>query len=478
MKYEIQREFDLEKGLMLRVQFPEEDIDKKALYTIQNDMPDFLIPFKCRSIDGMMQCTYYVGTDTKLQNHLGICDKEAYIQCWKRILSPILECKDWFLNPYSFVFDISQLYTDKNESYVRYLYIPAKTPASDFSQLNSMVADISRENTVEDTAMENIVLRSIMQNFSPKEFLNLLDGFDSKSNDSKEERQEESNSSVKLGNDGGYIKNEPVKKERKNPFSGISISKPRVEPRIDPVIQVQQEKKIEPMSQPEPEPRWDGVNQDPMDEIHIDFGEENKSIEKKNKKVKEKPVKEKKVKEKSSKGSFMSRLGFGKKKQQTSGQMLGAPADFEPEQENREIYEPAYDYDPTYDEDQDESVTQLIGQESTGPYLQYVGNQPNMPRRIEIVILQNAGRFTIGRFDITVGRQQSDFEFPKNTMGVSRKHAIIERFGDTYSIVDRDSTAGTYVNGTKLLANQTAQLTDNCRVSFGYDGADYIWRER
>ena len=30
MKYEIQEEYDLEKGLMFRVMFPEEDVDKKA----------------------------------------------------------------------------------------------------------------------------------------------------------------------------------------------------------------------------------------------------------------------------------------------------------------------------------------------------------------------------------------------------------------------------------------------------------------
>ena len=61
MKYEIQEEYDLEKGLMFRAMFPEEVVDKKALYTVQNDMPDFLIPFKCRTIDGFMQCTYFVG---------------------------------------------------------------------------------------------------------------------------------------------------------------------------------------------------------------------------------------------------------------------------------------------------------------------------------------------------------------------------------------------------------------------------------
>ena len=90
---------------------------------------------------------------------------------------------------------------------------------------------------------------------------------------------------------------------------------------------------------------------------------------------------------------------------------------------------------------------------------------------------ESVKRFTIGRFDINVGRRQSDFEFAENTRGVSRHHAIIERRGRTYSITDLNSSAGTVVNGIILRANQTAELTNNCHVSFGYDGADYVWRE-
>ena len=57
---------------------------------------------------------------------------------------------------------------------------------------------------------------------------------------------------------------------------------------------------------------------------------------------------------------------------------------------------------------------------------------------------------------------------------VSRHHAIIDRRGRTYSITDLNSSAGTVVNGIILRANQTAELTNNCHVSFGYDGADYV----
>ncbi len=100
-----------------------------------------------------------------------------------------------------------------------------------------------------------------------------------------------------------------------------------------------------------------------------------------------------------------------------------------------------------------------------------------MPQRIEVSLTQMQEKFTIGRFDVTVGRKQSDFEFAKNTMGVSRHHAVIERHHGRYQITDLQSSAGTYVNGTRLRANETVTLENDCRVSFGYDGADYLWKE-
>ena len=86
--------------------------------------------------------------------------------------------------------------------------------------------------------------------------------------------------------------------------------------------------------------------------------------------------------------------------------------------------------------------------------------------------------FTIGRFDVTVGHRQSDFEFDKRTKAVSRHHAAIERdISGRYSVVDLASSAGTFVNGERLSPNVPRILERGVRVSFGTGGADYIWEE-
>ena len=68
--YEIESRSDL-TGAMLVVRFPEGEIDKKALYTVQADWPEFLIPFRFRCVDGEAECSYQLGGYSKLLYRCG-----------------------------------------------------------------------------------------------------------------------------------------------------------------------------------------------------------------------------------------------------------------------------------------------------------------------------------------------------------------------------------------------------------------------
>ena len=105
--------------------------------------------------------------------------------------------------------------------------------------------------------------------------------------------------------------------------------------------------------------------------------------------------------------------------------------------------------------------------------LKYVGNA-DFPEFIQVEIEQG-GVFTIGRFNSSIGKKQSDFEFDKKTKAVSRRHAVIERASDVYKIVDLSSSAGTFLNSQRLPPNTPCELEVGARVSFGNLGADYVW---
>ena len=92
--------------------------------------------------------------------------------------------------------------------------------------------------------------------------------------------------------------------------------------------------------------------------------------------------------------------------------------------------------------------------------------------------LSHSGRpFVIGRFDVSVGKKQCDFEFGKDTKAVSRRHASIEQTASGIAIVDLDSRAGTFINGCRIMPGEPCAIHDGDHVSFGNLGADYVFED-
>ena len=93
----------------------------------------------------------------------------------------------------------------------------------------------------------------------------------------------------------------------------------------------------------------------------------------------------------------------------------------------------------------------------------------------QVIHLPEKGKLTIGRFDITLGVKQSDFEFSKDKKNISRRHAVFERSDDGYTLTDLGSKSGTWVNGRRLPAHEPQQLEQGCHVVFGNSEASYIF---
>ena len=146
MMYDIQTQYDVSAGALLTVRFPETDLDKKALYTLQTDQPEFLVPFRYRSMDGFAECVYQLDSRSKLQYRFGNRSPKEYVEFWTQILQPLLDCDDWFLKPLSFVLDTEHLYIDKAGKTVSYLYVPSISNCVEYDALKSMVMELSQKN--------------------------------------------------------------------------------------------------------------------------------------------------------------------------------------------------------------------------------------------------------------------------------------------------------------------------------------------
>lgn len=429
MRYDIQNRSDFSSGAMLVVSIPEDDLDQKAFYTLQADQPDFLVPFRYRNVDGQMEFTYQLGSRTKLQYRFGLRMATEYVDFWTAVLHPFLECTDWFLKPDSFVLDINYLYLNSDGKMVSYLYVPSKKGICGADTLKSMVTELSQKNPVSDVDLENKVLRAVMQDFQPKAFLRML---------------RETNIAP------GPVQTPTAAPPISRPIPAPPVSQPTPAPHPTgpaPAYQL-------PASVPAAEHVPDGIFISIPQKGEVRPKKEKKGLFGRKREADSKPSK---------KG------GFFRSKEKPEEIVLGAVAASDLQQRNlgqAQVFVP---------QPKESGLTE-VEDGLDGACFRLVSTAPlpgNIPVTIEI-----GGVFTIGRFDVSVGRKQSDFEFEKGTKAVSRHHAAIERGMDgAYSILDLSSSAGTFVNGERLPPNVPFRLERGYRVSFGTGGADYVWEE-
>jgi pSer/pThr/pTyr-binding forkhead associated (FHA) protein len=76
--------------------------------------------------------------------------------------------------------------------------------------------------------------------------------------------------------------------------------------------------------------------------------------------------------------------------------------------------------------------------------------------------------FIIGRkTDEAQGRMVDLSAFHAFNLGISRQHVRIQRAGTGYLITDLNSTNGTWLNGERLLPNQTVKLPSAAQLRLG-----------
>ena len=147
MLYEVQSRVDF-TGATLVVRFPESDLDRKALNTIQTENPSFLLPFNLRAIDGMIECTYEIGTNSKLMYQSGQKSPEECVAFWEMILQPLIDCDDWFMDPFCFALRSDLVFLSRSGKEMKYVYIPSRQQSVASEELLSMVRELSRSNPV------------------------------------------------------------------------------------------------------------------------------------------------------------------------------------------------------------------------------------------------------------------------------------------------------------------------------------------
>ena len=179
MIYDTDYKSDLVSGASIYVKVPEAQVDYKALYTIQKDPPDFLLPFHYRNVDGQFEFVYKTESLDIFEALWGVYSPKEYTEIWHSLLHPLLDCGEWFLKPYSFILNVEKLYYDAEKAAIRYMYIPSVRDCCDFLILKEMVTTFASRISAHDPELELKVLRIIMNDFSPKSLAQMLKPFSS-----------------------------------------------------------------------------------------------------------------------------------------------------------------------------------------------------------------------------------------------------------------------------------------------------------
>jgi|GEM_PF-6400913 len=172
--YEINEKNDSLTGVELVVNVPQGDIDKKALYTLLSDLPDFILPFNYRMVDGLCEFTYHIGNCNKMSYLSNTRNAFDYLEMWQSLVKPLLDCGDWFMKTFSFVLQYDYIYFDKNSNVSKYIYIPTLVDCSDHSSFRTMIMDVVKQNRATDVALENKVLLWALQDSKPQDFFDVV----------------------------------------------------------------------------------------------------------------------------------------------------------------------------------------------------------------------------------------------------------------------------------------------------------------
>jgi len=405
-----------------------------------------------------VELTYKIGTHSKFQYFSGEYSPKEYTQIWQSLLTPLLDCGDWFMNPCSFVLDAEHLYFDKNGKNIIYVYVPTIRGWSGYDAFNVMITEISKMISVSDSVLENKVLRAVIDNINPTEFIKMLKDHLSENENAAQAGIAEAPAHTAMPETSDAAANKNVNDE-----TGINLlaaSKGCDSDEDKPSMQ---------SAQTEEEdifidilPNREMAEQKPEKETGRYRMFSSRSRRKKAKQD-EKSLKD------NSKPIKRTRKSKPPQEMETMQQLDAAQQpDIKMQSANEPIVEPyAVQQSDIID------ITQITSIALSGPGFRYIGNS-HLPQAIEIAIAEGE-MFSIGRFDANVGKQQSSFEFDKRTRAVSRRHAVIERDIAGYKIVDLSSSAGTFVNNQKLPPNTPHGLETGFRVSFGNSGADYVW---
>jgi hypothetical protein len=102
-------------------------------------------------------------------------------------------------------------------------------------------------------------------------------------------------------------------------------------------------------------------------------------------------------------------------------------------------------------------------------------SQPHFIGPSGVLLLLGNPPLIIGR---TVKEQKPDINLSEwdSKMIASRRHAVLDKVGDQFTLKAEKTTNGTFLNGKDMEAGEIKSLNDGDRIRFGFEGVELVFR--
>ena len=126
-------------------------LDNIAVRVIQEDRPEFLLPFQIKVINDQQSLRYKLVNAVSLSNNIPkSMTKRAYIKLALDLLTPFVKCRDWFLDYHYICVDPQFiLYNKQNGGYL-FVYMPELSLRSEDEEIISFFDSVLNRISISD----------------------------------------------------------------------------------------------------------------------------------------------------------------------------------------------------------------------------------------------------------------------------------------------------------------------------------------
>ena len=437
------------------------NIDEIAMKTINNDCPDFLIPFQLLEVNGSTQLRYKLINTIALEYIDTTYTKKDFIKLFMNLLNPLIKGNEWFLDYHCFCIDPQYVYIDRISNLVLYIYVPEASYKNTDQDIFNFIKNTFNKMTITDDPGFQVTLFQ----FFIKDGVTLIDLYKMLQNEQTTKGMQQAAPSPAPAPIPAPVPVQPVVNNvQPQPINNQPPVAPNNFKPAHQIIKKEPPQNIVKTPPVAPPPVVDKNNQQSNDDIISSLFGNNPA-------PKNKPKKE----EKAGKTPF-SLFGGGKKKDDGVPVSIGTPNNTPINQPQVNNVSPAnynnnfqpqnqsFAQSDIYSPDSDVTMTFTEGSKRGGPHLELVSSAiAGAPSRIDLDFTKEF--ISIGR--ASSDEVQPDIIFPRDFTFIGRKHARISRDNNgKFFIIDLGSKNHTFVDGTMLVPNQMYELVSGKEIVF------------